>query len=145
MSQGKGGREERRDCCACEPYTHHSPQSIYSYAVSKNFMSLQCFQHLVLTCHTGILQIYAFMDFTAVGQALTLNKLGSDCLEKLFRDIAGHGAFKSNVRNCTFFQFVQRIGKILASYFIQGAGKGQLKVKTSHQKQEFVSLPVVRF
>ena len=59
------------------------------------------------------------MAFTNVGQILTLNKLGSDCNEKLFRDIGGHGAFKANCRNYTMYQFGQRLNKMITSMVIR--------------------------
>eukprot|EP00112_Aurelia_sp_Birch-Aquarium-sp1_P010292 Seg2203.8 transcript_id=Seg2203.8/GoldUCD/mRNA.D3Y31 product="hypothetical protein" protein_id=Seg2203.8/GoldUCD/D3Y31 len=66
--------------------------------LKNNFLTLQCYKDICLSCHAAVLLIKAGREFTPT-QAVPLAKSGSDCCEDFFSQ---NGSWVMNKHNYTF-------------------------------------------
>ncbi len=99
--------------------------------LANNFLTRQCFQHVVLSCHAAVLLIMGSRDF-APEHPICLALCGSDCCEDHFSD---HGSFVDNKHTYTFKEMVENKANMDTLLKIRSNPNGP-KIPKRHKKQE---------
>ena len=76
-----------------------------------NFLPVQTYRHLVLSCFSAALKIAAHAE-RGSSYELDLSRSGSNECENVFSGLGGFGKILSNVRNYTFLQALERLGDL---------------------------------
>ena len=102
--------------------------------IQKNFITRECHQDTIVSCHSAILQILLFQRHLP-GVPVALNKTGSDALESHFSSMGGFGKFSSFARIYSVLQAQEGFTKLLqtTSFLYNGSG---IKAAKRHRKQE---------
>lgn len=101
------------------------------FHVSKNFISREAFQDVVLSCHAAVLHIMATRDFTPQ-HPVNLSKIGSDCCEDYFSQ---NGQFVLNKHTYSFGDMLTNLSNLNRLLQIQ-ASPNAPHIKKRHEKQE---------
>ncbi len=99
--------------------------------LANNFLTRQCFQHVVLSCHAAVLLIMGARDY-APDYPICLAKCGSDCCEDHFSD---QGSFVENEHTYTFRAMLQNKANMDTLLKVKANPTGP-KIPKRHKKQE---------
>ncbi len=98
-----------------------------------NFLTRQCFQHVVLRCHAAVLLIMAGRDF-APDHAIHLEMSGSDCNEDHFSLL---GSWVENKHTYTYGDMLQNTANMDTILKVRSDPSGPI-IPKRHKKQENV-------
>ena len=98
--------------------------------MTDNFITKQCFEDVVLSCHAAVLLIKATRDFTPE-QEVCLSKCGSDVCEDFFSQ---NGSWIMNKHNYTFGDMLTNLPAMNRIMHIRGDAAGP-DVPKGHKKQ----------
>jgi hypothetical protein len=101
-----------------------------TYNITDNFLTKQCFEDVVLSCHAAVLLIKATQDFTPE-QEVCLSKCGSDVCEDFFSQ---NGSWVMNKHTYTFGDMLTNLPAMNRILQIRGNAAGP-DVPKGHKKQ----------
>ena len=85
-------------------WIYHSP----SHSLKENFITMQCYTDVIISCHAAVLHIRAGRIFTP-SEEMILSKTGSNCCEDYF---SSNGSFVMNRHTYRFADMVETLPKM---------------------------------
>ena len=99
-------------------------------SLKTNFLTRQCFNHVILSCHAAVLHIKAAREFSPYTDII-LAKTGSDCCEDFFSQ---NGSWIINHHNYTYADMIEMLPKMNRINEIRAMKDGPV-IPKGHKKQ----------
>ena len=99
--------------------------------LKENFLTRQCFQDVLLSCHAAVLLIKASRDY-AWEHPVCLSMSGSDCCEDFFSQ---NGSFVMNKHNYSFGDMIQNLSSMNSLLSMRAKSSAPV-IPKGHKKQE---------